>query len=166
MYSFKSSKCSAKLSSSLALVVTLYLFLYIFVQPSQIDYLNGLKNDSSNNNNTKTQDPYLELHNRIISGHGEKKVVFFEFSKNGYGNSIYSLLSALMIAVLTDSVLLINWQKIEPFIDCSLKDVFVSHENDKSFLDRNNKTPEIHQVNPDTENTFMQNKSIKVWLDG
>ena len=143
----------------------------MFQQPTTTTFLFNLNRPEKNliqieTTQSRRTDIYLELHNRIISGNGEKKVVFYKFYQSGYGNSMYSLLSALMIAVLTDSAFLINWQQIEPYIDCSLKNSFNSYENETSFLNRKYKIYDICRLYTWTYNTFYQDKDSNLWLEG
>ncbi|CAF1088724.1 unnamed protein product [Brachionus calyciflorus] len=72
-------------------------------------------------------DVYLQIHNSIIekSENETKKITFAIPAKGyGYGNKVYGLISALVIAIITDSAVLIDWPEAEKFIESPLKDTF------------------------------------------
>ena len=104
-----------------------YLLLYKF-QMIQLIGLNPSNIIIDNNSQTVetfkenlSSEAYLKLHEKIITGHGEPRVVFYKVRKDiGYGNRIYSMLSAFMAAVLLDSALLINWPQFDKYYDCIL----------------------------------------------
>lgn len=107
-----------------------------------------------------TSNSFLSLHNSIVRHRNRHRVVFYEVQlRHGYGNRIYSMLSAFMVSVLTDSALLIKWPSIDFFIDFILKDAFKNF-SDSSFLDFNQKNPRICFVPTDTLNTWKQAKQL------
>lgn len=127
-------------------------------------YLSKIKTNKTNQNSTRSiknfsSESFLNLQKEIIFKRQRQHVVFYEITKDGYGNRIYSLLSALMLAVLTDSALLINWPSIDSYIDCILTKTFHKF-TDHSFLDFTKKTPEICVPNTDTRNTFNHTKKL------
>lgn len=79
----------------------------------------------------------------------------------GYGNRMYSMLSAFLIAVVTESALLIKWPPIDKYIDCPLVDTFRVF-NDSSFLDYNQKVPNRCYVNTVTPNAWLYKKNLDV----
>lgn len=92
----------------------------------------------------------------IIEGKYEARVVFFRIAKDsGYGNRLYSMLSALLVAVVTDSALLIDWPSIDAYIGCPLIGALKSF-NDKSFLDFEQNSPKICKIETSTSNTLIQ----------
>lgn len=68
-------------------------------------------------------DDYIKLHN---SNRKRKffKIVSCRDIRPGYANKIYNVLSALIIAILTDSSFYLIWPEIEQFVQPPLCDVF------------------------------------------
>lgn len=102
---------------------------------------------------------YRDLQNQIITKRTPQRVVFYESHPVGYGNRVFSMLSSLMIALVTDSALIIKWPSIDSFINCSLPNVFSTY-SDRSFLDFKQKSPRICQINTNTPNTWSFKKQI------
>jgi len=99
------------------------------------------------------------LQRRIVLKRNEYRVVFYKISEAGYGNRIYSMLSAFLAAVVIDGALLIDWPMIDQYIDCPLQNVF-SKFKDLSFLDINQKNPQICHINARSANTWSYNKQL------
>jgi hypothetical protein len=83
---------------------------------------------------------FIKIHNFIMSEpHSSKKKLTINFSpEGGYGNKLYSYLSSLLIAILTDSALVVLWNfrggnlDMNKYIDSPLKNMFES-----DFIDLN-----------------------------
>ncbi|CAF0990978.1 unnamed protein product [Brachionus calyciflorus] len=72
-------------------------------------------------------DNYKELHKLILKSSksiNKKIVICKPVLYAGYGNKIYTVLSSLLIAILTDSAIRINWPKINNYIQPTLLDIF------------------------------------------
>lgn len=172
------------LIASILLLVVSYVFLFeIYAQTKwnkSIFYMIGSGSKSGDINfNTKlnrinnlSSKSYVRLQEEIVTKRSEhQKVVFYNVYNVGYGNRIYSMISAFMVAVLTDSALLIKWPYIDTYIDCILPNTFKSFQ-DESFLDYNKNTHEICNVTTKTKNswiyekrlTFLQSKSFIVFF--
>ena len=104
---------------------------------------------------------YNEIHNRIVSNNITKiRVVFYSDPKNGgYGNKLYSLITAFLIALVTESALLIDWPEIEKYIKEPFNMSF--HQfNDSTPLDFNQKHPSIYTINTKSVNSWNFNKKV------
>lgn len=102
---------------------------------------------------------YVNIHEKIVFNWTEEKVVFYKVTDVGYGNRIYSMLSAFLAAVISNSALLIDWPSIDNYIDSPLVDVF-SMYTDNSFLDFEQKSPKICKINTSTRNTWSFKKQF------
>jgi hypothetical protein len=72
----------------------------------------------SKSNSLKT-DPLLrfkEIHQDILEGKRPLRVSINGYTIGGYGNKLYSMLSSLVIALLTDSAFLVRWDHINLYI--------------------------------------------------
>jgi len=70
-------------------------------------------------------DDYKKLHNNILKGILPLKVVINRNThKVGYANKLYSFLSSLLSAILTDSALVVIWPDIDQFIEEPLESSF------------------------------------------
>lgn len=59
-----------------------------------------------------------------MQGKREFKVVFMGDIRPGYANKLYGFLSSLLIAILTDSALVVEWKDIEGFVEEPLWQAF------------------------------------------
>ena len=60
---------------------------------------------------------YMRIHQSILGSNDQvKKIVFSGDIREGYGNRLYTFLSSLLVAVLTDSALVVNWEGINKYI--------------------------------------------------
>ena len=60
---------------------------------------------------------YKEIHRNIMDGISKPvKVSVHGPAGNGYANKIYSLISAMVVALLTDSAFLVRWENIDLYI--------------------------------------------------
>lgn len=73
--------------------------------------------ETDQNDSTSELIPRIDfkpIHDRIVLRQSAEKVVFNEAPFTGYGNRVYSMLSAFLVAVLTESAILISrW----PFVN-------------------------------------------------
>ena len=88
-----------------------------------------------------------------------------DYQSAGYGNKIYSLLSAFTLALHTNSALIVNWPNIHKYIQEPLYNCFLTNaslNNELSFMYRPNET----QIMPrSTHNSYNPKKDLnKRWL--
>ena len=102
---------------------------------------------------------FLEVQAFVTESRQRRSVVFYKALTVGYGNRIYSLLSAFMLAVITDSALLIDWPDIQKEIETPLSHAF-NEFNDWSFLDRRAKWPHLCNLNATSQNTWTYLKRL------
>lgn len=65
--------------------------------------------------------------------HQSRKIVSLEV-KAGYGNHLYSILTSMTIALLTDRKFQMNWPEIEQFINEPSNNTFIKNLNMKHYL--------------------------------
>ncbi len=71
---------------------------------------------------------YADIHKGILgSSDVNRKIVFSGEIKEGYGNRLYTFLSSLLIALLTDSALIVNWRGIEKYIEPPIDILYVKN---------------------------------------
>ena len=108
------------------LLILLVTFLHFFFNYYLYNDPNGdmLRCYATRQGNSKILDAsdqlvkYREIHGSILkSSDINRKIVFSGEIKEGYGNRLYSFLSSLLIALLTDSALIVNWRGIEKYIE-------------------------------------------------
>ena len=80
---------------------------------------------------------FREIHAKIIGKKLPLRVTFNGYTDGGYGNRIYSMLTSLVIAILTDSALLIQWNEIENYIEEPLYCSFLNNCKFNDFDDLN-----------------------------
>lgn len=103
---------------------------------------------------------YQEIHNKIINKNSQTRVVFYRESRvAGYGNNLYSLMTAFLVATITESALLIDWPQIKNYIKEPFKMSFHKF-NDSSPLDFNQKQPRIYTINTSSINSWNYNKQL------
>ena len=125
-----------------------------------LDLISHLKDDLKSINDSFID--YERIHNDIVFNRSSnRRVLFYKSSQVGYGNNIYSMLSAFMIAVLTESALLIDWPEIDKYIEPPFNLSF-SRFHDSSELDLSQKSPPIFVVHPETENSFRREKRLLI----
>jgi hypothetical protein len=101
-------------------------FFYVSLFKSNVKLLN-LSNDSNNksssfiqsiSNNYDKLTEYYEIHKRISKMNVSlRKISFNECGQAGYGNRLYSVISSFLIALLTNSSLVVRWKEIETYVD-------------------------------------------------
>jgi hypothetical protein len=73
------------------------------------------------------------------------------------------MLTAFLVALVTESALLIDWPLIENFIETPLSNAFVKFNN-TGFFDFNQKNPEIYRIKSFSPNPWSPKKRIlKGW---
>lgn len=104
-------------------------------------------------------------HKSIINGHhhhdnNTTKVVFLKVPRDvGYGNQVYIMLSAFLVALLTDSALLIDWKHIDKYVESPLESTF-KRIDDSSSLDFAQKSPRICEIRVETANSWSPFKKL------
>lgn len=111
-----------------------------------------------------TSRSFLRLNQNKILNRIGPNVVFFKASNFSYGHRVLSMLTAFMVAALTDSPLLINWPLINYHIDCVLPYTFYTFK-DKSFLDYEQKTSQIcHFISPSKNSSIQTDESMQIFV--
>lgn len=103
---------------------------------------------------------FVRIHLSIVVNGTSTKVVFNKSPSTGYGNRVYSMLSAFLVAVVTESALVIDWPKIENFIDFALPHSFDKFKH-TSFLNPYFEIDTIHKIKSSSSNVWAYNKSLK-----
>ena len=107
------------------LSITLFtLIIYVFLTSEQLhqSYSRKFKNKSriatSITPTRNKLNEYFHIHEKIMSQSNAslKKISFNGFTLGGYGNKLYSFLSSLVIAILTDSQIVLRWNDIDKYI--------------------------------------------------
>ena len=91
----------------------------------------------SYHNDKDPLDEYRQIHESIINGKSTTRITFNGFTPAGYGNKIYSLLTSMVIAILTDSALIIRWKDIDKYVQEPFNQSFHNFENEQSFFNAN-----------------------------
>jgi hypothetical protein len=135
-----------------------YIRMFIKILPNRNLFASKfeLKNYTTLTNSSK----FIQIHEDIIKNRTRSKVVFYEIDKGvGYGNRLYSMLTAFLVALVTESALLINWPLIENYIETPLSNAFVKFNN-TGFFDFNQKNPKIYQIISSSPNIWAPKKRI------
>jgi hypothetical protein len=75
-----------------------------------------------------------KLHDFRLNGKLPKKISFNENPPVGYGNRLYSMLSSTLIGIITNSAVLIKWDRIDEFIQEPFHESFVKTYSFKKTL--------------------------------
>ena len=59
---------------------------------------------------------FKKIHDEIMQGKRALKVSINGFTDGGYANKLYSMLSSLIVAIITDSAFIVNWHNISLYI--------------------------------------------------
>jgi hypothetical protein len=110
--------------------------------------------------NIAKQNEYKVLHESEISKKQEPRIVFNNNpDAYGYANRVYSVLSSLLIAILSDRALLIKWKYIDNYIEPPLYRVFDIF-NETNELNINYKSNLIESFG--FGEAWKRNKTIKI----
>ena len=85
--------------------------------------------------------------------------MLYKIAGGGYGNRIYSMLSAFMVAKLTNSAFFIDWPLIDNYID--LKHIVSGSKDDfKSVFEYHQKLNNICDMSIEPPNIWLFNKTL------
>ena len=91
---------------------------------------------------------FYEIHERILKMNASlRKITFNECNQAGYGNRLYSLLSSVLIAILTNSSLVVRWKEIEPYVDLPIQ-VFYNDMTGDEGLGKEEFQKKFYHANP------------------
>ena len=105
------------------LIVTLFFLLYLssFKNENKIIDVKNIKNIKYSSRFNQ----YRIIHEKILNGSiSPPRLSINGFTEAGYGNKIYSMLTSMIIALLTDSALIIKWNDIDKYIEEPFKNTF------------------------------------------
>ena len=149
----------------IAIYIAFTLIYGLKKNKSPIEFLNKLEEESilDVNNKNKTDqvrnylkikyhneklNKYTSIHNKLIKiNSSHTKISLNKSPNNGYANRIYSFLTSLVAAILTDSAILVEWNfgssdNIGKYIDTPFKNIFCTNQkyNElwKRFLEQKN----------------------------
>lgn len=109
----------------------------------------------------KSEKKFFEINN-VENVSLNETVIFFNGNNNylGYGNRIYAMLSAMLVALLRDSVLIVDWKPIPDLIESPFKVTFRNFTNHSYFDWTVNSTEPLVYIKTLTSNTWNSNKTL------
>ena len=93
---------------------------------------------------TRNLNKYREIHEKIMSGQLPLKLSINGLDYNGYANRLYSVITSFVLAVLTDSALIVHWQEVSAFIHEPFKDTFRNFTGLDTEFNFNYKRAEVY----------------------
>ncbi len=121
---------------------------YQYLNPADYNDIFDMQPDGINS--------YKALHQGIMRQTIPFKIVINRNNKDvGYANKLYSFLSSLLSAIITDSALVVIWPKINKFIQEPFESVFI--ENIQSFTRRSLHSDFIFEIKPTCYWNTMKN---------
>lgn len=103
---------------------------------------------------------FIKIHNRnVLKQTNKMHVVFYKVQGYGYGNRMYSMMTAFFVALLTDSALLIDWPYIDQYFETPLQFAFTKF-NDSSSLDLNQTMPKLCNALGSSNNSWAYEKKL------
>ena len=120
----------------------------------------GLNKYISNDYDRLTE--YYETHKRISQMNVSlRKISFNECVQAGYGNRLYSVLSSFLIALLTNSSLVIKWKEIESYVDLPIR-VFDNNITRDEGLSKEEFAKKFYHANP--AQSWSRTKNIEALM--
>lgn len=111
---------------------------------------------------------YIEIHDQIVrnlrnNNTGRISIVEYQdIGHLGYANRVYGLIDSMLVAVLTDSALFVDWKKIYPFMSPPLSNSF----NYTSLFNFSSQHPDsVVHMPYDTRNTWKLVKNLTLLLE-
>jgi hypothetical protein len=155
---FSNNNCNYFLKSVILIYLIIQLLVLIFIQSKflhkyfdKISFLNNSNNLNLSESLIK-DDPlneYRLLHKSIIQlKKFPIKVSINGYTAEGYANKMYSVITSLVIAILTDSAIVIRWNNIDKFIEEPAYLAFKNYDLEMNELSANYKTEEIFVPRP------------------
>ncbi len=105
------------LKQSVFVIITISLLL-TFAYLNYFDYFDFIQDPSklANEPVSRSLQTFERIHSEILSGKRRLKLSINWYPPEGYGNKLYSMITSMVIALLTDSAILIRWDAIHNFI--------------------------------------------------
>lgn len=100
------------------------------------------------------------IHEKIIKNETDLRVLLNTPKNYGYANRMYSVISALLIAILSNRALLINWKYIDNYIEPPLYKVFDKFNENNDELNFNYKLKNIDKFT--FKEAWKLNKTIEI----
>jgi hypothetical protein len=156
----KKYKNSIFVATVILLILNWYHFNLsrLFIKNISFERCNNFEQDS------KSIEEFKKLHENIIKNRTCTPRIVFNNNPDAYGyaNRVYSLLSSLLIAILSDRALLINWKYIDNYYYSPMYRVFDTFNDSNAFNFKYNSN-EI--INFYFKNGFKKNKTIIIRND-
>jgi hypothetical protein len=103
----------------------LFNSMWGFISPANISNTNKSLNMSIEKSSFDDRlNEYYEIHKRITklnASHPDRRISFNKCGQAGYCNRLYSFLSTLVIAIYTNSQLVVQWPEIESYVDLPIQ---------------------------------------------
>lgn len=129
-----------KKSRKLILIILLGIFICFIMHLDQTGKTYILKFEAS----TDKLNEYFRIHERISKQKSSlKKISINSGAAGGYGNKLYSFLSSLVIAILTDSQINLKWKDMPHYIDPPIN-IFENITYSEGLTDDEFKNKSIH----------------------
>ncbi len=117
---------------------TVFLYHELIIESTNLNYIQRffIYNFSFLNENDKLMSEYKQIHENILNNKTKLKISFNESPSAGYANRLYSMLSSLVVALVSDSAIVIKWDRIDEFIEepfVKMFDRFEKQQNEFNF---------------------------------
>jgi hypothetical protein len=148
-----------KLSIMVISVLIVFNNYFIFIRQYELiprpafdcTFYNDLLKQNTSNNMKDGLSQFSIIHENILRGSQPLKISINGYTDGGYANKLYSMLSSLVIALITDSAFVIKWNEVVDHVNEPFYNTFSQIEN----------TP--FDINNRTMNSFIHPRGKSAW---
>lgn len=110
--------------------------------------------------NSQNEDKLIHREKILLSEMSPTKI-FYRIAGGGYGNRMFSMISAFMVAKLTNSTFYIDWPVIHKYIE--MKYVSSSSIDEaRTMFEEYQKANQVCDMSIEPANTWMYNKTLNI----
>ncbi len=141
------------------ILITFILYHELIIKSTNLNYIQSFINYLPNlNENDKLLTEYKQIHENIINNKTKLKISFNESPAAGYANRLYSMLSSLVVALVTDSAIVIKWDRIDEFIEEPFEKMFDRFDKQQNELNMRYKKENLVALH--SSNQWIKHKDM------
>lgn len=110
---------------------------------------------------SKSQNENIIQREKILLSEMSPTKMYYRIAGGGYGNRMYSMISAFMVAKLTNSTFYIDWPVIHKYIEMKYISPS-SNDETKTMFEEYQKANQVCDMSIEPANTWMYNKTLNI----
>lgn len=164
---FKKKYFTIAIATILLLNLVLILFYNLNESANETFFIQSLQDTiqlvGNNISNANRLHKYFDAHLISLSAKSDGRVLFNGYTHGGYGNKLYSFITSFLIALITNTPIIVRWNEIDEFISPPLNLFYKIDNKTKNYLNPEYQAQKICTFKP--QQPWALNKDVDKFIN-